>query len=221
MNRFAAKLLFVLVPFAGLHFDALAEQRASTARSIAGSPEIEQLAQGMEQECLRRKPPTNGLPAIAQALISVQNEPQLCACVASLIRTDMKPDMILKSDEQLSSYIKNLMLTKSPQCLVPALKKRLTDSCERIFESSVQETPPEVMQQRLADRGYSSMKEFTSEFCGCLRPRIRLITTKEWVDSSSAAYNDYLQRKRTGQSGNSEASDPFETAFKACMPKAR
>ena len=173
------------------------------------------MVQGVAQACTQ-----NPLLASKDEAIRMMGQwgstPDVCACQGKMLRSVLTPDVLaLKGDDQREFFLK-FALTKNAECLVPAFKVQFSATCENFFAVAFKSMPLEKVSATLQSRGYADLDAYLASTCSCLRPAVQKISTKDWVDGSVAAYNAYLERKRTGNQSLPTPKSAFDQVIEKC-----
>lgn len=178
----------------------------------------EEVATQTEQACLKGNPIMENGDASMRMMGKWISDPEICACQGNMIRNNVTPEMLAMPSEKFKSFLMNLTMTKGADCMVPVLKKKFSESCEAFFDASFSKMPAEAIRKKLDGTGISNKDELISHICSCMRPGLQKITTEDWVKHSMAAYNNYLERKRTGNPNIPTPPGPFDKLITDCSP---
>lgn len=180
-----------------LCLSAFAAEKNLTAEQLK---QANQLADSVEKECLAGSPvPENADPMIKKTL-EWARDPENCRCVAERIHQAITPRVFGFNAEQFRQYLRPISFKASLECGAPVVKQRFASSCEELAGM-------------LGGKGARLLD------CDCLRSSINEISDQEWIDSSLAQYNAYLEEKKTGKPRVKPTSGPVDSLLEKCIRK--
>ncbi len=171
------------------------------------------MANQVEQICLSSAASQSQKNEALRMMISWAADPKVCACQRELVKAETTPDILAMSQEDQRDFYGKMAVTKGAECSVPIIKQKFAASCEQFFGVFVNERPrsPEF-QKRLDSLGDPDGTSFVAKMCGCMVPALQKISTKDWVDSSMAQYNAYLERRRSGNNAIATPPGAFDVS---------
>ena len=173
---------------------AFAAEKKLTAEQLK---QADQLAGSVEKECLAGSPvPANADPMVKKTL-EWARDPENCRCIATRIRQSITPEVFGFNAEQFRQYLRPVGFKAGLECAAPVVKKRFSSSCEELAGMFGKE---------------SSLLE-----CDCIRSAISKISDQEWIESSLAQYNAYLEEKKTGKPRVKPAPGPVDSLLEQCL----
>jgi hypothetical protein len=173
---------------------AFAAEKNLTAEQLK---QTNQLVDNVEKECLAGSPvPENADPMVKKTL-EWARDPENCRCIATRIRQSITPEVFGLNAEQFRQYLRPVGFKAGMECGAPVVKKRFASSCEELAAMLGKES-------RLLD-------------CDCIRSTIGKISDQEWIESSLAQYNAYLEEKKTGKPRVKPAPGPVDSLLEQCL----
>lgn len=207
-----------LVSALGVNTNALAQaQVAATGQlTAAQQKDVETLVNYMEQSCLKGTPTPPNANLFVRSSLDWARDPSVCTCVAKRLRTKLTPEQFKYTKEQFDQFWQRFSSDDVMQCSVPVIKARFSDQCEILMTDAFGSMSNSQRVERLAELGFKDLPTMLQSSCDCVRNVLHDITTEQWISSSMAAYQDYLERKRTGKPAVKGPETPLEKAMGAC-----
>ncbi len=180
--------------------------------------QVDALVHQVEQACLNNTAWQTQKNESVRMVMKWASDPRVCSCQSTAFRTATTPAVFKMNTDDQREFYKNIALTKGAECSVPVIKEKIAESCEQFLGLAVNgQAPSPEMQKRMDSLGIADVDTYVAKVCGCLKPGLQKISTKEWVDSSMAAYNAYLERKRTGNNTITAPPTPIENMMNTCF----
>lgn len=191
--------------------------QAGPRSAPAPSAQIEEIARRAERECVNAASTHGVQDEVMRMLIEWQGDPAVCKCQGDLIRRELTTEFLSKSERERRRLFFDLVMTRGAECELPVFKERFAASCGRFVSASLRKISEPVLREKLARLAFPSKDAYVWSTCSCLRPAVRRITTKEWMDGSLAVYQAYVGRKRGADLDAALPKGAFGKALDACL----